>query len=280
MPPEGSGDGRWDALLESIALYWRLVGATARGQMQYRFSFFTRMLGNVAATLTDLIAIVVLFNRIPSLAGWTLPEVAFLYGLAVTCFGLAEIFAPGFDFFSPMIFRGGFDRLLTRPRGAFFQTLATEIAVRKVTRALQGLIIVYLAQSALPVHWTSAKLLVLALALPSGASIFFSVFVIGAASTFWTIQANEAVNIFTNGGVAMLSYPMDVYHVWLRRFATFVVPLAFVSYYPALFILDRPDPFGLPTWFSLLTPVAALGFAAIAGFAWSVGVRHYTSVGN
>jgi ABC-2 type transport system ATP-binding protein len=83
------------------------------------------------------------------------------------------------------------------------------------------------------------------LALPSGGIIFSSIFVIGAASTFWTIQANEAINIFTNGGVTMLSYPLEVYHIWLRRFATFVVPLAFVSYYPALFILDRPDPFNL-----------------------------------
>ncbi len=273
-------EGRSGELTDALALYWRLVGATARSQMQYKFSFFTRVVGNVAATLADFVAIVVLFGRIPSLAGWTLPEVAFLYGLAVACFGLAEIFAPGFDYFSPMILRGGFDRVLTRPRGAFFQTLATEIAVRKVTRALQGLAILLVAQASLPVHWTPAKLLVLALALPSGGIIFFSIFVIGAASTFWTIQANEAINIFTNGGVAMLSYPLEVYHIWLRRFATFVVPLAFVSYYPALFILDRSDPFSLPSWLGVLTPLAAAIFAAAASFAWSIGVRHYQSTGS
>jgi ABC-2 type transport system permease protein len=269
-----------DALREHAALYRRLVGARARGQLQYRFSFAVSLLGNVLATLTDFIAVVVLFGRVQTLAGWSLGEVALMYGLALTCFGVAEIFAPGFDTFSRLIVQGTFDRVLTRPLGAFFQTLASDVSLRKIGRAVQGLVILLVAQQLTPVQWSPEKLAVLALAIPSGAAMFFCVFVMGAASSFWTIQANEAINIFTNGGLTMLSYPLEVYHVWLRRFVTFVVPLAFVSYYPSLYLLGRADPLGLPSWIGLLSPVAAVAFAAIAGLAWSLGVRHYTSTGN
>ncbi|HLZ07757.1 MAG TPA: ABC-2 family transporter protein, partial [Chloroflexota bacterium] len=144
----------------------------------------------------------------------------------------------------------------------------------------QGLAVVAIAQNVLEVHWTLGKAAVVILAIPSGAGLFFSVFVMGAASSFWTVQSNEAVNIFTNGGVALLEFPLDIYSVWLRRFVTFVVPLGFVSYYPALYLLDRLDPFGLPSWIGLLSPVAAAAFGLVARWFWSLGVRHYQSTGT
>jgi ABC-2 type transport system permease protein len=268
------------SLSDHVALYRRLVGARAKGQLQYRFSFVVLLAGNVLATLVDFVAIVVLFGRVATLAGWSLGEVALMYGLALACFGLAEIFSPGFDLFSRLIVQGTFDRVLTRPLGAFFQILASDVALRKTGRVAQGAIIVAVAQAAIPVHWTPDKVGALALAVPSGTATFFGVFVIGAASTFWTIQANEAVNIFTNGGLTMMNYPLEVYHAWLRRFVTFVVPLAFVSYYPTLYVLGRADPLGLPSWLGLLSPLAAVAFTGVAATAWSIGVRHYTSVGN
>lgn len=271
---------RFDAFRDHVTLYRRLVGARARGQMQYRFSFAVLVVGNLAATLADFVAVVVLFSRVNSLAGWSLGEVAMMYGLALAGFGLAEIFAPGFDTFSRQIVQGTFDRVLTRPLGAFFQTLASDVSMRKLGRVALGLVIFVVAQGTIPIHWTPDKLVVVGLAIPSGAAMFFGVFVLGAASSFWTVQANEAVNIFTNGGLTMLNYPLEIYHVWLRRFVTFVVPLAFVSYYPMLYLLDRSDPLGLPRWTGLLSPVAAAAFALVAAAAWSVGVRHYTSVGS
>jgi ABC-2 family transporter protein len=39
-------------------------------------------------------------------------------------------------------------------------------------------------------------------------------------------------------GTEMASYPLPLYHEILQRFFTFVVPLAFVSYFPALNLLD------------------------------------------
>ena len=273
-------DGTGLTFRELLALYWRLVGARARSQMQYKVSFAILIAGNVAATLSDFAAIVIIFGRIPHLAGWSFGEVAMIYGLSLACFGLAETFVPGFDTFHRLIVQGTFDRVLTRPLGAFFQILASDLALRKLARVAQGLVIFYVAQRLLPVQWTPDKLLVVALAIPSGALIFVCVFVLGAASIFWTVQANEVVNAFTHGGVTLLSYPLDIYHIWLQRFVTFVVPLAFVSYYPALYLLDRSDPLGLPRWVGLLSPVAAGAFVALAWLGWSLGVRHYESVGN
>jgi ABC-2 type transport system permease protein len=46
------------------------------------------------------------------------------------------------------------------------------------------------------------------------------------------------------------------------RFFIFVIPLAFISYYPAIFLLDRSDALGLPGWLAFCSVAAAFGLAA------------------
>ena len=88
------------------------------------------------------------------------------------------------------------------------------------------------------------------------------------------------VNILTYGGSEMMSYPMSIYPDWMRRFFTYIIPAIFLNYYPALYLLDKPDPLGLPPIAHFLAPVAGFGILAIALRFWSFGIRHYQSTGT
>jgi viologen exporter family transport system permease protein len=265
---------------EFITLYVRLVGARVRGQMQYRVSFALASLGSVLGTLIEFLAIVVLFSRVPRIAGWSLWDAALLYALAETSFSIAELIGSALDDFHQRIAAGTFDRVLTRPVGAFIQVLAEELALRRVGRVCQGLIVLYLAVSHTAITWSADKVVVLLASLACGVAIFFSIFVLAAAFCFWTVEGKEATHVFSYGGVTLADYPLDIYADWLKRFAIFVLPLAFVSYYPALYLLERPDPLGLPDWMRLLSPVAAAILVGLAWLGWSAGVRHYQSTGS
>jgi ABC-2 type transport system permease protein len=267
-------------MLEATRLYTTLIGARMRSQMQYRTSFVLMLLGSGAATIMEFMGVLVLFSRVPSIAGWSLCEVALLYGLAETSFAVAELIGSAFDDFNERIRQGTFDRVLTRPWGAFFQVLAEDLALRRLGRVSQGILVLVLALRCSDVVWTPDKAAVLVLAIASGITIFFCVLVLSAAFCFWTVEGKEATHVFSYGGVTLVDYPLDVYADWLRRFVTFVLPLAFVSYYPALYLLDRPDPFGLPDAARLLSPLAALVMSGLAWAAWSRGVRHYQSTGS
>ena len=268
------------ALGEGLSLYARLVGAQARSQMQFRASFLLQALGQALATLVDLIALVLLFQRFPNLAGWSLGEVTFLYALGGIAFALSDMLCGGFDMLGPAIQTGTFDRVLTRPAGVFLQTLGSDFALRRLGRVAQAVVALALALSLIEVDWTALKLLVALAALVSGVVIFTAIWVIGAAVTFWTVQTSEVTNVFTYGGSELVAHPINIYADWLRRFFTFVVPLAFVSYLPALYILDRPDPLGLPRALQLCSPLVAVVFFLVARAAWALGVRHYQSTGS
>lgn len=261
-------------------LYLRLVQAQMRAQLQYRASFVLQVLGQFGLTFVDFITVVLLFQRFPSMAGWSFGEVAFLYGMGAVGFGLADMVVGGFDALGPAIQSGGFDRVLTRPLGSFVQSLSADFQLRRLGRTAQGMLALAIALTLVEVAWTPLKVVVLLGGVLSGMVIFASIFVIGAAVTFWTVQTSEVTNVFTYGGSAFVENPLPIYAGWLWRLFTFVVPLAFITYLPALYILDRSDPLGLPRALQFCSPLAAAGFFLLARAAWAFGVRHYQSTGS
>jgi ABC-2 type transport system permease protein len=263
------------------SLYWRLVGARIRAQMQYKLSFWLELLGFALTTGLEFSVVAILFTRFPSLGGWHIAEIALLYGLTETSFSLTEMIGRGFDApFEVMMQRGTFDTLLTRPLDGFFQVLASEFQLRRLGRTAQALTVLGFAFSQLPISWTPAKLLLIPLSVLSGTVIYLGLFIIGATICFWTIKAPEVINAFTFGGNTTTSYPLSIYNRLIRTIFLFIVPVAFVNYPTALLLLGRSDPYGLPAWAAWAAPLVALIFVSIACGFWRIGVSKYTSAGS
>ena len=101
---------------ESLALYVRLVSARVRAQWQYRTSFALDVVGVFLVTFLDFIAILVIFDNVPQLGGWSVQEVALLYGIAGVAFSLTELAVGHLDLLPQLIRDGNFDLVLVRPR--------------------------------------------------------------------------------------------------------------------------------------------------------------------
>lgn len=264
-----------------LSLYFKLIGARIRAQMQYKVSFWSELAGFGVITGMEFAAVAILLSRFHEIAGWTIAEVALLYGLTSIAFGIAEMFSRGFDSpFERMMQQGSFDTILTRPLGSFFGVLASEFQLMRLGRISQGALVLAYALAVLPIGWTPAKLLLIPLTILSGAAIFTGLVVIGATVCFWTIKTPEVINVFTVGGSEASSYPLSIYNSWIRGVFLFVIPIAFANYPAALLLLDRPDPLGLPGWTAWLAPLAAALFCAAAWAFWRVGVTKYQSAGS
>jgi ABC-2 type transport system permease protein len=109
--------------------------------------------------------------------------------------------------------------------------------------------------------------------------IFCSVWVGTNAAAFWLVNVREATNAFTYGGNFLTQYPLDIFAAWFRRLFAFVIPIAFVNYFPSLFILDKPTgPW--PPALRFASPLVALATVAVTAIVWRAGVRRYTSTGS
>ena len=101
-----------------------------------------------------------------------------------------------------------------------------------------------------------------------------------ATLAFWTTETLEIMNAVTYGGVETTQYPLVIYRPWFRKFFTYAVPLAAISYYPSIAIMGRPDPLGSSLLFQYLSPLIGVGFLALSLQVWKIGVRYYRSTGS
>ncbi|MEV8404886.1 ABC transporter permease [Streptomyces niveus] len=272
---------RWRSpLWEGLRAYGLIVAMWMRSTMTYRASFAMTAFGNFAVTAFDFIAILMMFSHVDRLGGYSLPEVAFLYGAAGASFGLADLAMGSTDRLGRRIRDGTLDTLLVRPAPVLAQVAADRFALRRLGRITQGLLVLGYALATVDIAWTPVKVAMIPMMVLSGAVIFSAVFVAGAAFQFWAQDAAEVQNSFTYGGTTLLQYPPTVFAKDLVRGVTFVVPLAFVNWLPALYVMDRDDPLGLPDWVAFLPPLVAVGFCAVAGLAWRSGLRGYRSTGS
>lgn len=267
-------------LLGGLRAYALIVAMWTRSTMTYRVSFAMTTLGNFAATGLDFLAILLMFSRVPSLGGFSLPEVAFLYGTTSTAFGIADLLLGSMDRLGRRVRDGTLDTLLVRPVPVLAQVAADRFALRRLGRISQGLLVLGWSLSRLDLDWTPLKVLLMPVMLAAGAGIFGAVFVAGAAFQFVASDASEVQNSFTYGGNTLLQYPPTVFARELVRGVTFVVPLSFVNWLPALRILGRDDPLGLPGWVDFAGPLVAVACCAVAGLAWRAGLRSYRSTGS
>ncbi|MFD6533296.1 ABC transporter permease [Streptomyces sp. NPDC060184] len=274
------GPDERSALVEGVRAYRLIAGMWIRSTMAYRASFAMTTLGNFLATVFDFVTIMLMFRHVDALGGYSLPEIALLYGMAATAFGLADLLLGSLDRIGERVRDGTLDTLLVRPVPVLVQVAADRFALRRVGRIVQGLLVLGYALVVLDIDWTPLKVLLVPLAVVSGGAVFGAVYVGGSALQFFALDAAEVQSSFTYGGQTLLQYPPSVFARELVRGVTFVVPLAFVSWLPALYVLGRAYPVALPAWVAFLPPVVAAGCGLPALLAWRTGLRAYRSTGS
>jgi len=282
-PARGGGRPAHRAVVDvtnAIAVYRRLVGAGLRAQLQYRVSFLLETGAVFIGTVVDFLAILVFFNHVDTIGGWQMPEVALLYGLVSVSFAVAQFLGSGFEEFGEVVRRGTFDQVLVKPRSAFLQIMGTQLPLRRLGRFLQGAMALALALVWLQPDWGAERWLFVGWTILGGVFYCLGLFLVRAAVCFWTVESIEATNILTYGGQEMMSYPLHIYAPPLQRLFIYVIPLAFVNYFPARFLLDKPVLAGGPPLAAFLAVPACAVMLGFGLLAWRAGVRHYQSTGS
>jgi ABC-2 type transport system permease protein len=265
--------------LRGAELYAHLAGATVRSQMQYKATFCIQIATNCLVVLLDFLALYFLILRFGALQGWSLPELGVLYGIVHSAWATVDGTCAGFSRFAQVLLRGELDLWLLRPRSVILQIAAHEMELRRVGRLVQGLAVLTVSAAHLGLGLFAWAWIVTGIA--GGIAFFLGVVLIGAAAQLVTLgQTAELQNALTYGGCTATMYPVSIYSEWFRRLITYGIPLAFVSYFPALMALDRIASSGHPYWLPWLSPLAC-GAVLIAGHRlFTRGLARYESTGT
>jgi ABC-2 type transport system permease protein len=118
-------------------------------------------------------------------------------------------------------------------------------------------------------------MITIAMMIAGGTAVFSGVFILGATVCFFTVEGLEFINIFTDGGREIASYPLPVYGKWVSRFFTFIIPYGCINYLPLMYLTGRAT-----FLLYMFTPLLGFLFIFPCLLVWRFGVRHYVSTGS
>lgn len=251
-----------------------------RSTLQYRTDTFIVIAMALAFQGTGFAFIWVLLSRFESLAGWTLGQVAFLYGLRLIVHALAGVLTGPIFSLEAQVRSGEFDRYLLRPLSPLIQFMTQRVEISILGDLLGGLAIFAVANQAIGLAWTPLGVLYLGLAILGGALIEGSVRILIGALSFRTLSSQSLLfltdSVFSN----FANYPLTIFGTVLQYLFTFILPLAFVAFLPTTVLLDKTSELQVSPGFAYAAPLVGLGWAFAAGRVFNRELSCYQSAGH
>ncbi|HXJ16295.1 MAG TPA: ABC-2 family transporter protein [Candidatus Polarisedimenticolia bacterium] len=264
------------AVERHLLLFLEYFSQYAKVRISYRGDFFISLATSFAATIFSLGFVVVLFQKVPQLAGWTLPEVVFLWGFTQIPYGLFNVISLNlYDFGNNYIIEGKFDRVLLRPVSSLFQVMFETFRIESMQEIATGTFCMWWATGRLHVAWTPGKLGLLVFYGICAGVIYVAVFLILSTFSFW-FEDRIGVHPPVWNLIAFGRYPLSIYSGLVQFFLCWIIPFGLASFYPSVRLLGRT----VTPEYVRVVPVVAAVFLAGAIALWNFGTRHYASTGS
>lgn len=257
-------------------LYIKFLSQYLKSLMEYKADFFIGLFGFVVIQATGIAFLYLVFQRIPSLNGWTFDEILFIYGFAQLPRGLDHLFTDNLWLLAGrIIVRGEFDRYLLRPINPLFHLIAERFQPDAFGELAVGVALIITSISKLKLSFSFIDIMIFIIVVICGSIIYTSIKLFFASFAFW-LKFSQSI-LFMNYMLSdFTKYPLSIYSKWIRIILTFIIPFAFTAFFPAGYFVGKID---------IYTAVGGTALAALVSFiiaysTWSLGIRAYESAGS
>jgi len=267
--------------MRTIKLYLRFFAASLKNALEYRLGFLTEMFTTIVFYGTTGLTLWILLDRFKVIKGWTLYQALFLFNLNVIAYGIAAfVFYWSMVYMEQMIQRGEFDIVLIRPMNSLLYTIMGRNYPSFIGHLILGAILFVICGVHLAIHVTALKVVFLVLDIGGAVLIHSALFVMVGALTFWIVRSYSLFDVMTNTFDHLIDYPVSIYGKAIQGFLTFIIPMAFINFYPARFFLQRTGDNLFNPVLQYGTPAVGIVFFFLAYQLWKIGVNRYESTGS
>ncbi len=259
-----------------VNIYGAYFAQFLKSRMVYRSDFIVDLSANLVSLGIQLSVLTVLFSKITSLQGWTYEQVLFIYGFSLLPLGLFNLVSVNMYHFSERyIIEGEFDRILLRPVNPLAQVFFSSFGLGGLNELVLGTAVMIYAGLGLGLSLGAVDVLLLLILSVAACMVYIGVFLTLTSVSFWMEDrmglAPPVYNI-----IRFSRYPVTIFSPLVRIFLTFVLPFAWVAFYPATWFVGGPD-FQRT---ALLTPLVGLITFSVGYLVWTRGIRRYASTGS
>jgi ABC-2 type transport system permease protein len=240
----------------------------------YRTNFLMSVMTDIVWIAVEFTLFQVIYANVPTLAGWTQPQIFFFLGTFFSSDALFTIFFQrNFWAFGDLINKGELDILLTKPVNPLFLALTRWISLTAVFNFALGIgiMIHYSGPAGFEGGWhwlLVAVWLLIGVAAATVLRFIFSIWV------FWTDRGFALSRLYYQF-FQIATKPDPIYPRAIRYAILTVLPFAFIGSVPARALLK-----GLAPWEYGGVAFVLLSFWALDIFLWRRGLRRYQSASS
>ncbi len=250
-------------------------------RMQYRAESLANALAVFIRESANIIAIYLALLKFDKINGWNVNEMLFLYSILFLTYAFVVSLFADLRQFSDTIREGRFDRLLVRPRGLLLQLILNNAdLIASVGHGTLGILLFVISAGKVGIHWNFFTVLYYIAAIISGIMIQGGIFIIISSLCFYFVETNSIRSIFYWNMRKFAGYPISIYHKLIQVLLIYVVPFAFVNYFPAQFLLRKADMANYPEAYIYIAPFVGVAVYTAAYLFWRISVKRYYSTGN
>jgi ABC-2 type transport system permease protein len=259
---------------EDFRVYLHAYRAALQAKLEYRTDFVVGIVTSLMMQGAALSLLWIVLRTVPTLAGWSPPEVLFLFGMTAACLGGSELFFNQIWVLPLAIVQGDLDRLLTYPVRALPFFLVTRPELHAVGNVITGTAYVTTA-----LVWMQASpwaFLAAPLYWACGVLLYTSVLIWFACLSFRFVGPHLSSMMVAHNLLQATRYPLAAYPRWAQAILLVVFPFGTFHYLPASVFFGKHAPL-----IALgAAPLAAVAAAALAQKAWNLGLERYESTGS
>lgn len=248
-------------------------------RMQYKLDTFLLSLAVLMRESVTVVTLYLILLKFSLIQGWDLGQLFFLYSFVFLTYSICILIFTGIRDFEGTVNQGEFDSYLTKPLNPLFQVLARKSDIMATLgHGTLGIILFLYASYRVGLDFNFHNIIIVLLLLSGGILIQGALLLIPAALTFWTTKSTEIQNLVFYQMRGFIAYPITIYPKVIQYLLTFVIPLAFVNYYPTQYFFDSEDS-GL-RWLSYISPCVGIVIFLLALLLWKTSLLRYKSTGN
>lgn len=270
--------GKYLDTLHLAMIYTKMI---FKSWFQYKVDAILRSLAVFCREATGIIVIWFTLLKFDSLNGWNTYELLFLFSLLFVTYGILILFFTGLRDFGRTVRNGGFDRYILRPRGLLFQIIFSNADwFAAVGHGGLGVVLFILSAGKVGVDWNPGTCCYYIAAIIGGVLIQGAIFLFFATLNIYLLETGSIKELFYWNARRFAGYPISIFHKAIQFVMIYVVPFAFVNYFPAQYLLRKEDMLQYPAVYMYLTPFIGIGMYLLAYGFWRYSLRHYKSSGN
>ncbi len=258
-----------------LAIYFKIISQDIKSKLSYRVDFIISTMGILFTNIAGFITFWIIFKNFDNINDWNYYEILFLYGFSLMALTPTQCLFDNNWNLRDYVYSGDFIKYCFRPIDLYFYYISEIFDLKGIGEFMMGVGIIVYAWINLKYSVTILGILALIVMWIAASLVMAGIMNIAAATCFWMNNSGYVmVTVFKF--TEYTKYPIDIFNKGFRIFFSFIIPIAFVTYYPSMVVLNSHN---LPI-LTIIAPIFSVLFFYISYRIWMFGASRYNGTGT